>query len=155
MFIDDATYYQIKEDLEEASFLTNKAGEEKNVHNLIVSALIKLAKYESNTDENPSIEANEVNKVARRLKLWVKRPNQINTKILTAFLKLQASEGRVTEQRLRQEVNEDSNFDSNFSQMKIIADRNHGKLFNIENGEIQIWEPVKSHVEVFKTHIGL
>lgn len=155
MYIDDATYYQIKEELEEASFLINKTGEEKNVHNLIMSALIKLAKHESSTDEPSSFEANEVNKVARRLKLWVKRPNQLNTKILTAFLKLQASEGRVTEERLRQEINEGSNFDSNFTQMRIIADRNHGKLFSIENGEIHIWEPIKSHVEEFKTHIGL
>lgn len=68
---------------------------------------------------------------------------------------LQTSEGRVTEHRLRQEVNKGSNFDSNFTQMRIIAVRNHGKLFDIENGEIHIWEPVKSHVGKFKTHIEL
>ena len=67
--------------------------------NILITFLLK-------NDESPSYEASEVNKVARRLKLWVKRPNQLNTKILTAFLKLQASEGRGTEERLRQEVNE-------------------------------------------------
>lgn len=155
MYIDDKTYQQVKEELEDASFLINKSGEEKKVHTLIMSALIKLAKHEGEAQEESAAGINEVNKVARRLKLWKKRPNQINTKILTAYLKLKVKEGKVTEQRLKQEVNEDNNFDSNFTQMKIIADRNHGKIFSTENGEVTIWEPVKQYVDTFKINLGM
>ncbi|GAA6171565.1 hypothetical protein NBRC116592_12350 [Colwellia sp. KU-HH00111] len=155
MYIDNKAYYQIKENLEEASFLINKSGEEKRVHNLIMNALINLAKHESSPEESSLSEVNEINKVARRLKLWAKRPEQLNTRILTTYLKLKAREGKVTEHRLKQEVNEDSNFDSNFTQMKIIADRNHGKLFSVENNEVTIWEPVKPHVDKFIKNLGI
>lgn len=155
MYIDDNTYKRIKEDLEEASFLINKSGEEHKVHKLIMSALIGLAKNEGNSNDESTSEINEVNKVARRLKLWVNRPDQINTKILTAYLRLSEQTGKVTEKSLKQEVNEDSNFDSNFTQMKIIADRNHGKLFSIKNGEVTIWKPVRQHVDSFKINVGI
>jgi hypothetical protein len=155
MYIDDNTYNRVKEDLEEASFLINKSGEEQKVHKLIMNALIELAKNESNSNNETTSEISEVNKVARRLKLWIKRPDQINTKILTAYLRLQKKEEKVTEESLKQEVNEDSNFDSNFTQMKIIADRNHGKLFSIENGEVTIWKPVSQYVDTFKASVNI
>ncbi|WP_220461204.1 hypothetical protein [Colwellia sp. MB3u-4] len=155
MNINNNTYQEIKDDLEEASFLINKSGEEKKVHKLIMSALIKLAKHEDVSQEKPASEANEINKVARRLKLWTNRPDQMNTKILSAYLKLASKEGKVTEEQLKQEVSEESSFDSNFTQMRIIADRNHGKVFSIDNGEVTIWEPIKQYVDTFKTNSGL
>lgn len=155
MQINDNVYQEIKDDLEEASFLINKSGEEKKVHKLIMSALMKLAKNEDITQEKPISEISEINKVARRLKLWTNKPDQMNTRILTAYLKLESEEGKVTEQRLKQEISEDSSFDSNFTQMRIIADRNHGKVFSINNGEVEIWEPIKQYVDTFKENLGL
>lgn len=155
MQINDNIYQEIKDDLEEASFLINKSGEEKKVHKLIMSALMKLAKNEDITQEKPISEVSEINKVARRLKLWTKKPDQMNTRILTAYLKLESKEGKVTEQRLKQEISEDSSFDSNFTQMRIIADRNHGKVFSINNGEVKIWEPIKQYVDTFKENLRL
>jgi hypothetical protein len=30
--------------------------------------------------------------------------------------------------------------------MKIISEKNHGKIFNEENGQVTLWEPIKDFV---------
>ncbi|EOC1340516.1 hypothetical protein ACI09V_004145 [Cronobacter dublinensis] len=95
-------------------------------------------------------ELQEVSKVSRRLKLWAKRPEQMNTKILKAFLKLSdGTDRKVSEAQLKQEVGED-NFDINFVQMKNIAEKNHGKVFDVNGSEVSIWPPVAAAVEEFR-----
>lgn len=158
MFISDDAYKEVKSDLEEAAFLVNSSGKEKEVHKLIMGSLMKLSKHESATPVNDTTEqgkCNEVNKVARRLKLWSRRPTQINTRILTEYLRLHSQQEFVTEQQLRQKFNQNDNFDSNFTQMKIIADRNHGKIFSVDGDKLSIWEPVKELVMNFKQDIGI
>ncbi len=99
---------------------------------------------------------NEVKKVTRRLKLWAKRPNQINTKILIAYLKLKrAGQKNITENSINKELNLNSNFESNFAQMKIISEKNHGKIFELYGDKVSIWEPVLNAVNAFEHEIFL
>ncbi|WOV92120.1 MAG: hypothetical protein R1F54_05740 [Candidatus Zeuxoniibacter abyssi] len=90
-------------------------------------------------------EKPEVEKVKHRLQLWARpeRQNNINSGILNAFLKLKQSGNKcIREEDIQKEPPDIETFKSNFSQMKIIAENNHGKIFD-QNGDcIEIWKPV-------------
>ena len=159
---------QLRNKLESAAFLVSKEGAAKEAHSEVVQCLILLSELESSclgpVKASPSINAlhkkeeysnkdihKEINKVSNRLKLWAKRPNQINSKILNAFLKLERSGVSViTERDLRAEVPEVKSFESNFAQMKIIAERNHGKLFEQYGERITLWQPIVSEVRNYE-----
>ena len=97
-------------------------------------------------DEKAKV-ANEINKVTRRLKKWAKNTTQINSKILRLYLELQrACEKNITEDLLKSKYGNDTEFHKNFPQMKMISTRNHGKVFDEDNGIINIWEPVSAAV---------
>ena len=69
----------------------------------------------------------QIEKVKRRLKLWANRPHQINSRILTTYLKLEKAEvSPITEEKLRAAMQNEPSFSSNFLQMKISAEKNHG-----------------------------
>ncbi|VAW85261.1 hypothetical protein MNBD_GAMMA18-1724 [hydrothermal vent metagenome] len=151
---------QLRENLETAAFLVSKGESEKEAHSQIVQSLVGLSEIEalflastSVVDANKS-DSKEVNKVNRRLKLWASRQNQINSKILNAFLKLERSGvSSITESDLKKQLPEEASFDSNFLQMKIIADRNHGKVFEQSGEKISIWKPVITGVREYEKKI--
>jgi hypothetical protein len=114
----------------------------------------------------------EIRKVERRLKLWCKRPDQINSFILSCYLRIRCEEGAesVSLDRLRERYisercsltgrvpssSDSREFDTNFDQMKIIADRNHGKVFEVDSkGYVTIWKKVHFAVEQFQKEMGL
>ena len=168
---------ELKSMLEEAAFLVSKAVPQE-AHALIVKALVLVSRLEdveqdhkspegahaeshSSTTGNPgnrgslpSREREEVSKVRSRLRRWTCRPQQINTRILSAYLELERSGVTpITEQRLRSALPSSLPFDSNFAQMKIIAERNHGKVFETYGGRVTIWPPVEAHVREFEKEI--
>jgi len=110
--------------------------------------------------EPPAIETqsdkirNEINKIHRKLPIWARRQHQINSKILTLYLKLE-KEGisNITEKMLMERYNNQQEFYRNFPQMKTISDKNHGKVFEVENGIVKIWEPIRDIVEEYKNAI--
>lgn len=139
--------------LEAAAFQVSAGNELPDAHRNIVKALVSLEEMERMfKTENPAgnNELQEVSKVSRRLKLWAKRPEQMNTKILKAFLALSIDgQQPVTESQLKAEVGE-ANFDINFVQMKNIAEKNHGKVFEVTGDKVTIWPPVSAAVEEFR-----
>ncbi|MAX55488.1 MAG: hypothetical protein CL537_08265 [Alcanivoracaceae bacterium] len=106
----------------------------------------------SASDEDDTTE--EVRKVARRLNLWAKRQTQINSRILIAWLTLRrAGQQRITEADLRHALDDEPSFATNFTQMKIIADRNHGKVFELKGEVVAIWPPVARYVDTFEQQV--
>ena len=160
---------QLKNRLESAAFLVSKENAAKEAHSEIVQALVILAELKSanipttssslsgnnqNLVTEANNESNEINKVGRRLNLWAKRKGQINSKILTAFLKLERSgESVITEDMLKAELSDESTFESNFAQMRTISDRNHGKVFDQYGDRITIWPPVVSVVRKYEKEV--
>lgn len=157
---------EIRENLLNTSYLMTQAESLKEAHGLIIKSLVLLEvmelKINSQLKENApiynkgkstnSIE-NEVKKVARRLKLWVKRQNQINTKILNAYLKLEDQlEGIVTEQALKKEAAVEK-FDINFISMSAMSEKGHGKIFESNQGNVKLWEPISSLVYEYKKQL--
>jgi len=98
--------------------------------------------------------SSEVEKVLRKLPKWAMNPNQINTKILKLFLDLESSgEDKITESLLMEQYRDHAEFLRNFNQMKMISPKNHGKVFDVKDGRITIWEPVLEAVLDFKRKI--
>jgi superoxide dismutase len=103
------------------------------------------------TSKNEDLIKNEINKISRRLPNWAIKQHHINAKILTLFLKLEEEGGQqITEQMLMERYGDQAEFYRNFPQMKTIAPKNHGKVFNVQNGVIEIWEPIKQIVHDYK-----
>lgn len=100
-------------------------------------------------------EDQEVKKVRGRLLRWGNNPNQINSRILTLFLKLKKTGEPVTVDALRLAYGNASEFDKNFVQMKMISERNHGKVFDVEDGFIELWPKVREYVEAFANQVGI
>jgi len=167
---------ELKDTLKKAAFLVVSNAEPQEAHALLVEALVIVSRLEDREHEpspppkaadeatvsavdvaaskcgNLSLaEVSEVKKVRNRLRLWSRRPQQINARILTAFLNLRRSGmTQITEQSLRSELPSDLPFDSNYAQMKIIADRNHGKVFETNGDQVSIWAPVEADVREFE-----
>ena len=98
----------------------------------------------------------EIEKVKNKLELWAKpeRQKNINARILNVFLKLKQSGNEcVTEKDMQTQLSNISTFKSNFNQMKIIAERNHCKIFEETNGYIEIWEHVRLFVSKYEQEI--
>lgn len=166
---------ELKDTLEKAAFLVvSKAGPQE-AHALVVKALVIVSRLEdhehhhsppkavdetsdssidlksSGRDKQPAAEIKEMKKVRNRLRLWSRKPQQINTRILKAYLELRRSGMiHITEQSLRSALPPDFPFESNFAQMKIIAEKNHGKVFETHGDHVEIWAPVEADVRDFE-----
>ena len=144
----------LRELLEDAAFLVSSNAPAREVHAKLVRCLAILEPVceASASDEDDTAE--EVRKVARRLNLWAKRQTQINSRILIAWLTLRrAGQQRITEAGLRHAVDDEPSFATNFTQMKIIADRNHGKVFELKGEVVAIWPPVARYVDTFEQQV--
>lgn len=147
----------LKDQLETAAFLVAQPQEHKAAHKAILNALVLLTELDVVFNETKPTrssgvsDSDEINKVTRRLKLWAKRPHQINSRILTAFLKLQKKGvSPITEEALIAAVGNEPSFSSNFLQMRISAEKNHGKVFELNGDQITIWPPVIPAVREFE-----
>lgn len=155
---------QLRDQIESAAFLVSKGGLEKQAHSELVHALITLVEIENICSlgklRSTSFEkcAKEAGKVRSRLKLWARpdRQDQINVRILNAFLRLEKSGVSViSENDLKRELPNVDSFDSNFAQMKAISEKNHGKIFEQDGAAIAIWEPVLSYVREYEQAIEM
>ena len=157
-----STLDQLEASLRQAAFLVGKNAASEVIHDKLISAILlvnELKKIDqSNThtrrEGQPESEASEVNKVKRRLKLWAKRPNQINHQILRAYLHLQ-SQGKkeITEEDIEPIVQNEASFSTNLIQMRTISEKNHGKVFEQIGSRLVIWPPVEAYVREFEQDI--
>lgn len=106
----------------------------------------KVVKEVSTLIIDTSTNENEVLRVQRRLPRWFNNTNQYNSRILYSFLELYfENNGRVTVDELRNKAGIKT-FDQNFTQMRTIAPQNHGKIFELNDEYVELWEPVKEIV---------
>lgn len=160
----------LKSHLHKAAFLVARPDGAEAAHREILRCLVVVEGIERNRERNspdkpgglndgprPSSapeERAEIAKVERRLRLWARRPAQINAQILRAFL--QARRDGVTpisEKAIRERTPDPTSFETNFAQMKIIAPKNHGKVFAQIGNEVTIWEPVQDFVQEFEQSV--
>ena len=94
------------------------------------------------------IQSNEIEKVKRKVPLWLKKQNQYNYKILNTFMNLSNNNKHTISTRL---LEMHSNLDpkiflSNYNLMKTISEKNHGKIFSEKDGQVSLWEPIEEIV---------
>jgi hypothetical protein len=105
----------------------------------------KTGQY-SDTNLDGNEENTEVRKVRNRIDRWFRNKNQINSRILYAFINLYRKfNGNVDVHNLKTESGVDT-FYSNFTQMKNFGENNHGKIFEQYGDHVYLWEPVKKIV---------
>jgi hypothetical protein len=155
MSVIEAKFSQLRDQLEAIAFLVSKGGNEKLAHSQLMRVMITLSETESicsisRLDTSAAEKySTEEKKVRNRLKLWARpdRQDQINVRILNAFLRLKNSGLTiVTEDDLKLELPDVESFDSNFAQMKTIAEKNHGKVFEQNGSAVAIWGRVLPYV---------
>lgn len=109
------------------------------------SSFTNLQQY--NRESSDLYIQKEVDKVTSRLPKWFNNTWQYNSKVLYAFLRLyDPSIGYVSYTALRNEADIGSAFTTNYNQMKIIAEKNHGKVFEQVGDRVYLWENVKDIV---------
>lgn len=99
--------------------------------------------HEILTDEKQQ----EIWKVQNRIPKWFKNPDQYNSQILIAYLDLLGENNSVSLNNLEARCGKIKTFRNNYSQMKIISERNHAKVFEESGGRVTIWEPVREFVK--------
>lgn len=165
---------KLKDNLESVAFLVSKGESEREAHAKIIDSLVILSQIENHIKElghrNPlsdqavaypqshpqNVKTNsnnknsetdiEIKKVRRRLPRWFKNPSQYNSTILFSFLELSAQYPQVTVQMLRNKCHLMNDFDGNYNQMKNFGEKNHGKVFEENDGYVTLWEPVKEYI---------
>ncbi|MDR2027267.1 MAG: hypothetical protein LBQ01_06900 [Prevotellaceae bacterium] len=89
----------------------------------------------------------EIDKVMRRVPKWLNNSEQFNSTILINFLKLldDNSTKVVSLQNLKNRCNM-ATFKIHVTDMSNISDKGHGKVFEITEDGITLWEPVASFI---------
>ena len=166
----ESTLNNLKSHLHRAAFLVASPDGAEAAHKEILICLLLAEQLGHQESRKPSgwssalvpqdshsltaEERTEIAKVERRLRLWARRPTQINTQILRAFLQARR-EGiqPITEAAIRERISDPISFESNFAQMKIIAPKNHGKVFDQTGLEVRVWSPVSAYVREFEHRV--
>ncbi len=89
-------------------------------------------------------ETQEVKQVESRVPGWFKKPWQRNATILIKYIELASKYTTVTVGMLKGNCPEI--FAGNFDQMKSISEHNHGKVFEVQSNEVELWAPVKEYI---------
>lgn len=144
-----------KDALKESIIIENKIIEEK-----LLSIIIN-SKQLLNELENPKnlkkkkkkdikiLEENEIKKVKRKIPLWLTKQSQYNYKILKTYMDL-SQNGKHTISVISLErfsgIKESKKFLGHYNQLKTISEKNHAKVFEEKNDQINLWEPVKDFI---------
>ena len=90
-------------------------------------------------------ESEEIERVTRKIRLWSKREHQFNYKILKAYMELSDNDKHsVSLDGLEKQsgINDSQKFFSHYNGMKLITEKNHGKVFDESDGSVVLWAPV-------------
>lgn len=142
--------------LKESIIIENKIIEEKLLQILANTKLLEqylvknnLLKKEKKLEKH-QLEAQEIEKVKRKLPLWLEKRNQYNYKILKAFMDL-SNNGNHSVNIISLErylnFNDSKKFLAHYNQLKTISAKNHGKIFEENNQQISLWEPVEEFIK--------
>lgn len=135
--------------------------ENEELHNILLEIITDISvlqsfkeiKKDKSVEQKISVsdsEALEIKKVKNRVIGWFRKKHQFNSKILMAFLNLsKCNQIPVHISLIEKKLGLDSrSFNINFHQMKIIAEKNHGKVFDEnEYGDVVLWKPVAGFIE--------
>lgn len=124
----------------------------------------------SHQEQPVELDETEVRKIEKRLRLWSRKPDQINSLILSCFLRLKYEDrmdpipvDALKERYVRERSSASGGqhgdireFDANFWLMRLIGKNNHGKVFDIDSrNNVTIWPKAAAAVEKFRLERGI
>ncbi|MDE6223772.1 MAG: hypothetical protein K2M49_08790 [Muribaculaceae bacterium] len=96
-------------------------------------------------------ETLEIEKVKRKIPQWIKKPSQINSRILNLYMSLSKNNTYpVSHADLKAKFEQlyADPFESNFIQMKNVGTKNHAKVFSESKaGMVSLWAPIAVFVK--------
>ena len=95
---------------------------------------------------NSQIVYNEIDKLTKRIPLWLKKPDQCNSQILIRYLGILNGNEFLNFNEFKEICTDINRFDSNFAQMSKITKKNHGRVFELIGTNLFLWEPIKKFV---------
>jgi len=104
----------------------------------------KLQKKKIKKQDYEIVE-NEIEKVKRKVPLWLQKKNQYSYKILKKFMDLSNNNKHYVNIITLEKHCDISNpkiFLSHYNLLKGISEKNHAKVFQQNNEQIRLWEPV-------------
>lgn len=132
---------------------------ESLMKNYIKESFSLVSKAYTTKDTFVTLSSNEP-KAISKIPLWAKRKEQINHKIIKAYLQLEAENGSVSlkdfEKRCLDKANHPDvfipTFKGNYNQMKTDAPKSHGKIFEEVNGKVIIWDRIRPTLLEFEEY---
>ena len=121
-------------------------GDSKLLLKQLENSKIKRVVKPRNTTTSESSVTNEIQRVERRVPLWMSRPTQHNSIILNTYMQLSNNNQTPISVSLLEKHSSTDKFTTNYNQMKIIADKNHAKVFEESDGIVRLWEPVAEFI---------
>jgi len=122
---------------------------EKLLQIIISLSTLNLTKdTDSKLSDDEKLLQNEIAKVKRKVPKWMKKTHQYNYHILKAFMELSDNNAeRVEVDTLEKYVDIGQAFLANYNNLKTISEKNHGKVFEEIDREVELWEPVAEFIE--------
>ena len=122
--------------------------EECSVADSIANPLKQYLEEEEYEQEKETLE---IEKVKRKIPQWIKKPAQINSRILNLYMSLSKNNAHLVPHadfKAKFEQLYADPFESNFNQMKNFGTKNHAKVFSESKaGMISLWEPIAAFVK--------
>ena len=128
--------------------------QDKLMQIMVNLSTLKEQKLERKSSGSTVTEDTEIEKVHRKVPRWMKNPSQYNSIILRTYMLISNNnKNPVILNVLEDKTNLNSKqFLTNYTQMKIMAEKNHAKVFTEEDGVVSLWEPVEKFiVELYQT----
>lgn len=133
----------------------------KELHNKAISILLgindikRVAINEAKDSEMglPSSSSNlneeEITKIKRKLLIWSEKPKGVPAQMLTHYFELEQEGKEITKDGMKAFARCEGipNIDGNFRGLTKIYPKNHGKIFDIMNGKVTLWEPVQDYIK--------
>lgn len=134
--------------------ITNLSKNVADTSELFLRSIQLLDMHVKNTPRKISVESkvsesdatSEIKKVHRKVPKWFVNKSQENSKILLKYMELKNQYKEITIKLLERECSDVKNFYNSYNQMKNIAERNHAKVFQEENGHILLWVEVEEFI---------
>ncbi len=140
----DETLSLVKELYSHSIIHKDKYYEEK-----LLQVIINLSTIDNNvSSESSDLKyQDEIDKVKRKVPKWMKKTQQYNYHILKSFMDISDNNSyRVSVDELKEYADIGESFLANYNNLKTISEKNHAKVFDEINREVELWEPIAEFI---------
>lgn len=121
-------------------------------------SLAKAMNSLNNVEEQHGFEDSIYGKAHKKISKWAVRKDQNCHKIIRAYLQLSQEQETITVEALRMRCSDKTNypdsytqtFSTNFAQMKLDSAKSHGKVFEVMDDQVILWDNIEPEIMKYK-----